>query len=282
MFAFGRNVDEWQIRMDANDIEPALSPMIEYLTVARPPEPEPAPAAESVAAEPAAVVPALLPPAAEPGPVPQPTPEVGTPEPTPAPEPQAVPLSGSEPILFSPGTPCVVDLRPILGAEGRYVLHWGDGHDRVYYAEELQRLSGLLMHTYAEAGLYQVTVDVEDETGMHRNVAAWPVAVFAPRILGPASAVVGQEVSFRAGTTGAAVEGPPCFSWQVRNGSGQTIQQVGWTWTTPRPELTFTPVEAGWHTIFLTIQDGEGKVQVIHRSLRVQLSSTSALCGVRQ
>jgi hypothetical protein len=167
----------------------------------------------------------------------------------------------------------MLDLRGLLGsaedARRRFLLHWGDQQDRAYSAEELQQLGGLLLHTYAAVGLYTIVLDLEDETGMHPNVAAWPVAVFAPQVAGPAWGSVGQALHFQVSRVALQGEGPPCFSWQVRNSGGQAVQQVGWTWAKPCPALTFTPAEPGWYTIVLTIQDAAGNLSKVERSVKV-------------
>jgi hypothetical protein len=176
-------------------------------------------------------------------------------------------------ILISPGTPCVLDLGPSIGTSedpaSRYLLHWGDGDDRTYDGKELLALGGVLLHTYNRTGIYTIALDVEDETGIHRNVATWPVAVFGHPVIGPTSGRAGQVQQFSASNTVAPGEGSPCFSWQVRNDSGKVVQQVGWTRANPRPTLSFTPTEAGWYTIQLTIQDSQGNLTKIDRSLRV-------------
>ncbi|MFO0928937.1 MAG: PKD domain-containing protein [Gemmataceae bacterium] len=63
-----------------------------------------------------------------------------------------------------------------------YRINWGDNRTTLVTAAQLTRLARTVMHQYLRAGVYRITVDVQDEGGWHRAAGTASVTVWNPQI----------------------------------------------------------------------------------------------------
>jgi Ca2+-binding RTX toxin-like protein len=113
----------------------------------------------------------------------------------------------------------------------------------------------------------EITIDLVDGDGIHGNVARKSVTVFnvapMPDLVGPASGVPGQELSFLGGFSDPGQFDSHTTLWQVRNSADAIVAEA------TSLDFRFTAQEPGTYTVHFTVTDDDGGSATVSQLLQV-------------
>lgn len=145
----------------------------------------------------------------------------------------------------------------------RYVIRWGDGQTSVFDAANPLPYDRVVRHTYTADGpsVLTLTIDVEDEDGLHAAVAAQGISVTnrppTAAVAGPAAAVPGQELTFTLSATDPSPgDQAGTFTYAIDWDGDGTVDQ---TVTGPaQVQVTHTYLTTGTFTVRVSATDKDG------------------------
>ena len=141
-----------------------------------------------------------------------------------------------------------------------YVVHWGDGASDSFSAAAAAAAAGAKAHVFADAGVYNVVVDVVDENGTHAGAGALAVNVLDVPPAVTIGGLAGVALNAPYTLTLAAVEpagaggGDAVSSWSINWGDGSAIQAVAGSATS----ATHLFAQAGTFSVSASMTDGDG------------------------
>jgi Ca2+-binding RTX toxin-like protein len=145
-------------------------------------------------------------------------------------------------------------------------VDYGDGSGPQCLALNADR-TFTLSHTYADDGVYNVTVSVaDDDSGVGTDTLTVTVHNVAPTvgaITGPGSAVRGQPLAFSSTFTDAGSADTHTTNWAVHKGAALVASGSG-------TNFNFVPTAAGIYTVSFTVTDDDGGVGTTSKTLTVE------------
>lgn len=146
------------------------------------------------------------------------------------------------------------------------LVDWGDGTSDTFTAAVPGSLPAL-SHTYADSGVYTVTVQVSEAGSGPNGSSSFGVTVAnvapTPAIAGPTTGVEGSPLTFTASATDpAGVHDPITFTWSVTKNGSPFASGSG-------VSITFTPDDNGTYVASLTATDDDGGSATVTRTVTV-------------